>query len=113
LQKAQPRITIAAITGKINLREPNEHTQELLGKLEHAKLEFRLANQRAETCDDEFRQAARTLVTALKEGQVAAVANDKTLFTRTCGCTVVAGAACPHFVAANSGIGEPRKTTVR
>jgi hypothetical protein len=81
-------------------QEPNEHARELLETLEYEKIGFRLANQSAEKCDDEFRQAARRLVTTLEEGQVAAVSNDKMLFTRTCGCTVVAGAACPHFVAA-------------
>jgi len=45
---------------------PNEHAQELLGKLEHAKIDFHLASQRAEKCDDEFRQVARRLVTALE-----------------------------------------------
>ena len=90
-------------------QEPNEHALELLKTLEYEKIGFRLANQSAEKCNDEFRQAARKLVATLEAGQVAAVANDKMLFTRTCGCTVVAGAACPHFVAANSGIGTPRK----
>jgi hypothetical protein len=80
-------------------QEPNEHARELLKTLEYEKIGFRLANQSAEKCDDEFRQAARKLVTALEAGQIATVANDKMLFTRTCGCTVVAGAACPHFVA--------------
>ena len=90
-------------------QEPNEHAQELLKTLEYEKIGFRLANQNAEKCDDEFRQAARKLVAALVAGQVATVANDKLLFTRTCGCTVVAGAACPHFVAARSGIGAAPK----
>ena len=81
-------------------QDPNEHALELLKTLEYEKIGFRLANQRAEKCDDEFRQSARRLVATLEEGQVAAVSNDKMLFTRTCGCTVVAGTACPHFVAA-------------
>lgn len=84
-------------------QEPNEHARELLKTLEYEKIGFRLANQSAEKCDDEFRQAARRLVTTLEEGQVAAVANDRMLFKRTCGCTVIAGDACPHFVAASSG----------
>ena len=78
--------------------ESNAHARELLKTLEHKKIGYRLTNQRAETCDGEFRQAARTLFAALEESQVAA--NDELLFTRICGCTVVAGAACPHFVAA-------------
>lgn len=44
---------------------PTEHARELLGKLEHEKIGFRLADQRAQKCDDEFRQAARKLVAAL------------------------------------------------
>lgn len=83
-------------------QKPNEHAQDLLKTLEYEKIGFRLANQSAEKCDDEFRQAARKLVTVLEEGHVTTVANDKMLFTRTCGCTVVAGAACPHFVAART-----------
>lgn len=47
-------------------RDPNVHTQELLTKLESATIDFKLANQRAEKCDDEFRQAARKLVEALE-----------------------------------------------
>jgi hypothetical protein len=35
------------------------HPQE--GALEHAKVDFHLASQRAEECDEAFRQAARTL----------------------------------------------------
>ena len=81
-------------------QEPNEHALELLKALEYEKIGFRLANQSAEKCDDALRQAARKLVAALEAGQVATVANDKMLFTRTCGCTVIAGAACPHFVGA-------------
>ena len=48
--------------------EPSEHARELLGKLEHEKIGFRLASQRAEKCDDAFRQAARKLVVALEKG---------------------------------------------
>lgn len=82
---------------------PDAHAQELLKALEYEKIGFHLANQRADKCDDEFRQAARRLVAALEEGQVVAVANDKRLFTRTCGCTVVAGDACPHVLTALFG----------
>jgi hypothetical protein len=82
-------------------QEPDEHAKELLKTLEYEKIGFHLANQHADKCDDEFRQVARRLVTALEEGQVVAVANDRMLFTRTCGCTVVAGTECPHFVAAH------------
>lgn len=84
-------------------QEPSEHALEMLKTLEYEKIGFRLANQSAEKCDDEFRQEARRLVATLEK------ANDKMLFTRTCGCTVVAGTACPHFVAANTGMGPPRK----
>ena len=45
------------------LTEPN---RELLGKLEHEKIDFRRADQRAQKCDDEFRQAARKLVEVLE-----------------------------------------------
>ena len=96
-----------ARTAPLRFEQPNEHMQELLKTLEYETIGFRLANQRAEKCDDEFRQAARKLVTALEEGQIAAVSNDKMLFTRTCGCTVIAGAACPHNVAAPP-LREPR-----
>lgn len=40
----------------------------LLGKLERARIDFRLTDQRAQTCDDEFRQTARKLVDALEQG---------------------------------------------
>lgn len=73
---------------------------QLLAKLESAKISFRLADQQAQRCNDEFRQAARVLVAALEESP--SVATVPMLFTRTCGCTVVAGAACPHFLAAGS-----------
>jgi hypothetical protein len=88
---------IDAITDKVDLSQPDEQTRELLGKLEYEKIEFHLASRRAEKCDEEFRQAARKLVTALESGHVPA--HDEMLFKRTCGCTVVAGTACPHFVA--------------
>ena len=90
-------------------QEPNAQALELLKTLEYEKIGFRLANQRAEKCNDEFRQTARKLVAALEEGQVASVANDKMLFTRTCGCTVIAGAACPHFVGASGGVVDARQ----
>ena len=85
-------------------QEPNAHAQELLKTLEYEQIDFRRANQNAEKCNDEVRQAMRKLVAALEEGHVATVANDKMLFTRTCGCTVIAGAACPHFVAAKDPV---------
>jgi hypothetical protein len=74
--------------------------RELLAKLEHEKMGFHLASQRAEKCDDAFRQAARSLVNALEETR--GVPSGEMLFTRTCGCTVVAGTACPHFIAASN-----------
>jgi hypothetical protein len=39
----------------------------LLAKLESAKIDFRLADQRAQKHDDEFRQTARRIVAALEE----------------------------------------------
>lgn len=48
-------------------QDPNEHVQELLKTLEYEKIGFRLANQSAEKCDEEFRQAARRLVIALED----------------------------------------------
>lgn len=39
---------------------------ELLAKLERENIDFHLADQRAQKCDDEFRQAARKLVAALE-----------------------------------------------
>jgi hypothetical protein len=48
---------------------PNESDRELLGKLEYAKIGFRLADQRAQQCDDEFRQVARKLVESLERGK--------------------------------------------
>lgn len=103
-----PKEARAAITGNVELRTPDEHAKELLTQLEYAKIGFQLANQHAEKCIDEFRQAARTLVAALEEGQAAAVATDRLLFKRTCGCTVIGGDACPHFVAGHGGIGAAK-----
>ncbi len=53
-------------------RELDEHDRGLLKKLEHEEIGFHLASQRAEKCDDEFRQAARRLVAELEEGPVGA-----------------------------------------
>jgi len=47
-------------------RDPNAHTQELHDKFKRATIDFQHANQRSEKCDDEFRQAARRLVTELE-----------------------------------------------
>jgi hypothetical protein len=47
--------------------------QELLGKLERVKIDFHLADQHAQKCDDEFRQAARKLVEALERGHLSVV----------------------------------------
>ena len=44
----------------------DEGDRDLLAKLEHEKIGFQLACRRVEACDDEFRQAARKLVTALE-----------------------------------------------
>lgn len=57
-----------ADTGIRAIRDaPEVHTRDLLKQLEHEKIGFHLASQRAEKCDDEFRQAARKLVAALEE----------------------------------------------
>ena len=50
--------------------------RDLLAKLERDQIEFRIANQRAEKCDDEFRQAARRLVTGLEQGPVTGIPKD-------------------------------------
>lgn len=81
-------------------QEPNEHAQELLSELEGVKIGFHLANQREEERKDEFHQLARHLVTTLEAARDRQ--RQEMMFTRTCGCTVVAGAACPHFVAAKT-----------
>lgn len=68
--------TLARIEDEANVRMPKgqeqswltESNRELLGKLEHEQISFRLADQRAQKCDDEFRQAARKLVDALEKG---------------------------------------------
>jgi len=56
----------------LNGREPDDPSREWLNKLEHEqvgfRLSFRLADQRAQQCDDEFRQAARKLVADLEQG---------------------------------------------
>lgn len=90
--------------------EPNEHARELLNELEGVKIGFHLANQRAEERKDEFHQLARHLVTVLEAARDRDKAakgalfvrpeKDTMMFTRTCGCTVIAGAGCPHFIAA-------------
>lgn len=48
-------------------RDPNAQSLKLLELLEHARDGFRLADQRAQKCDDEFRQAARKLVAVLEK----------------------------------------------
>lgn len=62
----------------------NEHTstaaitrRELQDKLKHATVDFRLTSQRAERCDDEFRQMARRIVTELEGRAPAAPAAPK------------------------------------
>jgi len=47
-------------------REGLDAARELLAKLEHEKIGFHLADQRAQRCDEELHQAARLLVDALK-----------------------------------------------
>ena len=68
-------VTLARLEDEVGARlpkgqEPAEHDRELLGKLEHARIDFRLADQRAQKCDDEFRQVARKLVAALEKGRL-------------------------------------------
>jgi hypothetical protein len=53
---------------EIEGRDPSQQTQELRDNLKIATAEFLLASQRAEKCDDEFRQTARRLVEALEQG---------------------------------------------
>jgi hypothetical protein len=45
---------------------PNEHDRALHQKLEYEKIGFSLADQRAQKCDDEFRQIAKKLVEVLE-----------------------------------------------
>lgn len=49
-------------------QDPDAKTIELLEELEFTKAGFKLADQRAVKCDEEFRQAARKLVEALEKG---------------------------------------------
>jgi len=55
---------------------PDARAQDLHAKLERAKIDFHLADQRAVCCDDEFHQAARQLVTALEGPTAIADADD-------------------------------------
>lgn len=43
--------------------------RELLAQHENVKIAFHLADQRAQKCEDEFKQAARTLVKGLEDGE--------------------------------------------
>ena len=52
-------------------RPSNEHDRELIGKLANEGISFRLADQRAQKCDEEFRQAAQKLVDALEQSTIA------------------------------------------
>lgn len=53
-----------ALRGK---QELDDDERALLAALEREKIEFQIACRRVEKCDDEFKQAARKLVTALEE----------------------------------------------
>lgn len=53
----------ASLRGKESL---DERERDLLARLERAKIDFHLADQRAQKCDDELRQAARKLVAVLE-----------------------------------------------
>lgn len=46
--------------------ELNAHDQEVHARLERDKIDFGLADQRSQRCDDEFRQTARRLVAVLR-----------------------------------------------
>lgn len=61
------RITKEAEARMREKTEPNVGDCELLAKLEHEKKGFHLADQRAQRCDDEFRQTARKLVAELEK----------------------------------------------
>jgi hypothetical protein len=47
-------------------QDPTPEDRALLGKLEYEKIGFQIADQRAQTRDEEFRQAARKLVEDLE-----------------------------------------------
>jgi hypothetical protein len=47
--------------------ELSDRARELLSKLEYEKIGFRLADQRAQRCDEEFRQVARKLAETLEQ----------------------------------------------
>lgn len=53
-----------SLRGKTDL---DAEGRELLAQLEREKIDFHLADNRAQRCDDEFRQAARKLVAALEK----------------------------------------------
>ena len=59
---------------KNNIRLLKGHHRDLHTHLER---DFKIADQRAQKCDDEFRQAARRLVTALEEAAEAAAPVDQ------------------------------------
>ena len=59
--------TLTRIEDEIDVHLQNGQTPpDLLGKLEHAKVNFQLADQRAQKCDEEFRQVARQLADLLE-----------------------------------------------
>lgn len=47
-------------------QDPTAEDHALLGKLEYEKIGFQIADQRAQACDEEFRQAAKKLVEDLE-----------------------------------------------
>ena len=53
------------LRGKAELEQCD---RDLLARLERDRIDFRMADQRAQNCDDAFRQAARNLVAALEDG---------------------------------------------
>lgn len=57
----------AELRGKIEL---DERGAVLLAALERAQIDFRLADKRAQKCDDEFRQAARQIVATLERASL-------------------------------------------
>jgi hypothetical protein len=65
---ARARDEVAAHARQQQQQTPDARAQALLAKLEYAKISFQLADQRAQKCDDELRQAARQVVAALEDG---------------------------------------------
>ena len=74
LARTQDETAPLRFAGKIKL---NQSERELLARLEREEIAFRKADRHAQKCDDEFRQAARRLVSTLEEGPSATKADAK------------------------------------